>query len=83
MPLSRGACCCYLTRRDREVIEITRSRVKKSPNLPILRIIHELRGIMINMGRIHGEIGKFLMFSSNLIKSDNESMIDIGENYIL
>ena len=29
------------------------------------------------MGRIHTELGKFLMISSNLIKSDDESMIEI------
>ena len=31
---------------------------------------------MINKGRIHRELGKFLMISSNLIKSDDEMMID-------
>ena len=35
---------------------------------------------MINMGRIHMELGKFLMISSNLIKSDNELIVEIGEN---
>ena len=35
------------------------------------------------MGRIHRELGKFLMISSNLIKSNNESVIEIGENGIL
>ena len=38
---------------------------------------------MVNKGRIQMELGKFLMFSSNLIKSDDESMIEIGENDIL
>ena len=38
---------------------------------------------MVNMGRIHRELGKFFMISSNLIKSDDESMIEIGENDIL
>ena len=38
---------------------------------------------MVNMGRIHKEFEKFFMISSNLIKSDNESMIKIGENGIL
>ena len=33
---------------------------------------------MVNKGRIHRELGKFLMISSNLIKSDNELMIEIG-----
>ena len=38
---------------------------------------------MVNMGRIHKELEKFMMISSNLIKSDDESMIEIGENGIL
>ena len=38
---------------------------------------------MVNKGRIHRELGKFLMISSNLIKSDDELMIEIGENDIL
>ena len=38
---------------------------------------------MVNMGQIHMEFGKFLMISSNLIKLDNESMIQIWENGIL
>ena len=38
---------------------------------------------MINMGRIQREIGNFLIISSNLIKSDDESMMEIGENDIL
>ena len=35
---------------------------------------------MVNKGRIHREIRKFMMISLKLIKSDNESMIEIGEN---
>ena len=35
---------------------------------------------MVNKGRIHKKIMKFLMFSSKLIKSDDELMIEIGEN---
>ena len=35
---------------------------------------------MVNKGRIHREIGKFMMISSNLIKLDDESMIEIREN---
>ena len=38
---------------------------------------------MVNKGRIHREIRKFMMISSNLIKSDDELMIEIGENGIL
>ena len=73
-----------LMERDRVVIEYTWSSVKiKCPNLPILRIIHELRGIMVNKGRIHGELGKFLMISLNLIESDDKSMIEIGKMNIL
>ena len=35
---------------------------------------------MVNKGRIHMEIRKFMMFSSKLIKSDDESMVEIGKN---
>ena len=35
---------------------------------------------MVNKGRIHKEIRKFLMYSSKLIKSNEELMIEIGEN---
>ena len=35
---------------------------------------------MVNKGRIHREIRKILMYSSNLIKSDDELLIEIGEN---
>ena len=35
---------------------------------------------MVNKGRIHRELGKFMMISSNLIKSDDELMVQIGEN---
>ena len=38
---------------------------------------------MVNMSRIHRELGKFLMISSNLIKSDDELVIEIRENGIL
>ena len=38
---------------------------------------------MVTLGRIHSQLGKFLMISFNLIKSDNESMKEIGENGIL
>ena len=35
---------------------------------------------MVNKGRIHKEIRKFLMYYLKLIKSDDELMIEIGEN---
>ena len=35
---------------------------------------------MVNKGQIHREIRKFLMYSSKLIKSDDELLIEIGEN---
>ena len=35
---------------------------------------------MVNKGLIHREIRKFMMISSNLIKFDDEFMIEIGEN---
>ena len=38
---------------------------------------------MVNKGRIHREIRKFMMISSKLIKSDDQSMIQIRESYNL
>ena len=38
---------------------------------------------MVNRGRIHKELGKFMMISSNLIKSNDKLLIEIGENGIL
>ena len=35
---------------------------------------------MVNKGRIHKEIRKFMMISSKLIKTDDELMIKIEEN---
>ena len=35
---------------------------------------------MVNKGRIHRKIKKFMMISLKLIKSDDELMIEIGEN---
>ena len=35
---------------------------------------------MVNKGLIQREIRNFLMYSSKLIKSDDELMIEIGEN---
>ena len=37
---------------------------------------------MVNKGQIHRELGIILIFSSNLIKLDDESMIEIEENNI-
>ena len=38
---------------------------------------------MVNMGRIHRELGKFLMISLNLIQSDDELMTQMGENGVI
>ena len=35
---------------------------------------------MVNTGRIHKEIRNFLTYSSKLIKSDDELVIEIEEN---
>ena len=37
---------------------------------------------MVNKGRIHREL-RDMMFSLKLIKSDDKSMVEIGENGIL
>ena len=35
---------------------------------------------MVNKGRIQRELGNFIMISLNLIKSNDEFMVEIGEN---
>ena len=40
----------------------------------------ELKGKIVNKGRIHRELRKFMEISLNLIKSDNESMVEVREN---
>ena len=35
---------------------------------------------MVNKGQIHRELRKFMEISSNLIKSDDESMVEIRKN---
>ena len=69
-----------LTRRDRKVIDFTRSRVKNISEFTNLMKMYQIEGYNVNKGRIHREIRKFLMYSSKLIKSDDELMIEIGEN---
>ena len=62
------------------VVEYTRYSVKTKSKLTNLMKISRIGGIMVNKGRIHREIRKFMMISPYLIKSDNELMIEIGEN---
>ena len=38
---------------------------------------------MVNKGRIHTELGQYFMFSSNLIKSNDKSVIEIRKFDIL
>ena len=38
---------------------------------------------MVIMGRIHGELGKFERYLQNLVKSDDESRLEIGKFDIL
>ena len=62
------------------VVNCTPICVKIKFELTNLMKINRIEGYM---GQIHKELWKFLMISSNLIKSDDESMIEIGENDIL
>ena len=48
-----------MTKQIHMVVENIQCRVKKSPNLPILRLINEFKGIMVNKHQIHRELGKF------------------------
>ena len=48
-------------------------------NSPILRDNHEFDSIVVNKGRIHGELRYFWYISWNLIKSDYEYRWEIRE----
>ena len=58
--------------------ETTRSSIshglvsKINPNLPIWGIKSELKGIMVNKGRIHRELRYFRDIFWNLVKLDDE-----------
>ena len=45
---------------------------KQVPNSPILRNNHEIDSIVVNKGRIHGELRYYLFIYLNLIKLDDE-----------
>ena len=68
-----------LTRRNSEVVDFTRSRVKNNFKLTNLMKIIRIEGYSGKKGRIQREIRKFMMFSLKLIKSDDKSMVEIGE----
>ena len=72
-----------LTDQDRKVVNCTRSRVKTKSKLTNLMKISRIEGYNGKYGSNLQGNGKFLMISLNLIKSDDESMIEIGENGIL
>ena len=62
----------HLTKRIRAVIEYMQNRVKTIPNSPILRNNQELWSILVNKGRIHGELRYFQGVFQILINSDDE-----------
>ena len=53
---------------------------KIKPNLPLWGIKRELRGVMVNKGRIHREFRYFRDIFWNLVKLDNELRWEIREN---
>ena len=65
------------TDQDNEVVDFKRSPVKNIYELTNLMKMSRIEGYN---GRIHREIYKFLMYCLKLIKSDDELMIEIGEN---
>ena len=47
----------WVTNRDCEIVEKSGQESKLIPNSPILGNKHELKGIGVNKGQIHGELG--------------------------
>ena len=72
-----------MTNRIDAVVNCTPIYVKNTTKLTNLMKITRIEGYNDKYGSNPQEIGKFLMIYSNLIKSDNELMIEIGENDIL
>ena len=62
------------------VINCTPIRVKNKAKFINSMKISRIEGIMVNKGRIHGEIRDFREIFWNLIKLDNELVIEIREN---
>ena len=56
--------------RGRRFHSVSRQKIK--PNLPIWGIKSELKGIMVNKGRIHRELRYFQDIFWKLIKLDDE-----------
>ena len=74
---------CYIGGLVRETLHILRDETARSsishglvskinPNLPIWGIMSELKGIMVNKGRIHREFRYFRDIFWNLVKLDDE-----------
>ena len=72
-----------MTERDHEINENTRSRVKIKSKITNFMKLIRIEGYNGKYGSNPHEIREFLMISSTLIKSDDESVIEIGENGIL
>ena len=66
-----------LTNQDYMVVENTWSRVKIKSKLTNFKIKSRIEGIMVNKGQIYRKLGKFVKISLNLIKSDDEMVIEI------
>ena len=65
------------------VVDCTPTRVKIKSKLTNLMKITRIEGYDGKYGSIQRELAKFLMISSNFIKSDDELMIEIRENNFL
>ena len=71
-----------LTDQINVVVNCTPIHVKIKSKLTNLMKISRIEGYNGKYGSIPQGIGKFLMISLSLVKSDNESMIEIEENEI-
>ena len=72
-----------LTRRNPEVVDFKRYRIKNYSKLTNFRKFTRIEGYNGKYGSNPRELRNFLTYSSNLIKSDEKSMEEIGGNDIL
>ena len=70
-----------ISRRNDSVWSLNSHEImsKLIPNSPILSNNHELRSIVVNKGRIHGQLRKIWIIFWNSVISDDEMWIEIRD----
>ena len=76
-------CPPHVTRRNREVVDFKRYRVKNNTELTNLMKMYRIQGYNGKYGSNPQEFRNFQEIFYNLVKSDKKLIVEIGENGIL